>query len=121
MLKAWLIAWLLGIAGLCLTPLAWVLPSAGFGHEAPLVGRQAWVWWDLPWGPSGQSSAVVQGADDGHLRLVLLTPAQMAVGPKGNRLVAVTDGTASGVLEAAGLSSEHADPTQYPRARVCVL
>ena len=163
-LQTWLIAWLLGIAGvagllagswtistyrllvrggapapgkvlrkLMLTPVAWLLPTGGPGHGPGLVGRRAWVSWDLRWGPFGRSSAIVQGCDEHHPRLLLLTPVKMPSGPR-TELVDATVvrftasrqpnyswGTASGVLEPLGLRSEDVDPQLYPRARVCVV
>ena len=163
MLRIWLIAWLLGITGvagliagslsistyrrlardgvpapgevlrkLWLTPVTWILPG-GPGDVAEVVGRRAWVSWDVRWGPSGQSLAIVQDGDERHLRLLLLTPVKMPSGPR-PELVDATDvrfrpsrtphyswGTASGVLEPVGLASEGADPQHYPRARVCIL
>lgn len=118
---------------LWLTPVTWILPPGGPGDGAELVGRRAWVSWDLRWGPSGQSSAIVQDGDERHLRLLLLTPVKMPSGPRAE-LVDATDvrfwpsrkpnyswGTASGVLEPVGLASEDVDRQHYPRARVCIL
>lgn len=160
MVATWLVAWLLGIAGLAVlaagwwsiatyrrlardgapgpgrvlwklwaTPIARVLRLGGRGQPADLAGRRAWVWWDVRWGPSGQSEAVVRGADGRELRLSLLAPAEMYSQPAG-RLVGVTEvrftaarppdytlATVTGILEPADQSShEH-----HVRARVCVL
>ena len=118
---------------LWLTPVAWVLRPGGSERGATLTGRRAWVWWDVRWGPSGQSEAIVRGADERHLQLSLVTPVGMYSGSAGG-LVGATEvrftasrlpnyrwGTVSGVLEPVDRPLGQSGTTDPPRARVCVL
>ena len=164
MFAAWLIASLLGVAGvaglivgswsistyrqlrrdgapapgrilrkLWLTPAMRVLRPGGTGHGTRLAGRRAWVWWNVRWGASGQSEAVVRSADEDVLHLTLVKPVEMYSSSSG-RLLAATEvrfapsappnylwSTAGGVLEPLDSALGQLSESERPQARVCVL
>ena len=161
MFKTWLIAWLLGIAALAVviaaswslttyrelkragapraghiliklwfTPVAWLLRLGDRADANP--GALAWVWWDMRWGPSGQTEATVRGTDGTALYLSLAKPVGLYLTT--GELLQVTDvrfipsnrqsytwGTPAGVLEPVNLAEWQRSPGECPSARLCVL
>lgn len=107
MFRTWLTAWLLGVSavGVLIVGLSmastyaalkragapgpgrilrrlWLNPFACLIRSqeestSRLVGAQAWVWWDVRWGPSGQTAAVVTGVDGAAVHLRFANPVEL--------------------------------------------
>jgi hypothetical protein len=161
MFKTWLTAWLIGIAavagaiavawsvatyrelkregapsaGRILTRL-WLSPVARLLRSGERVeaktGGLTWVWWDLRWGPSGQTTATIRGTDGTALHLSLAKPAELYLAT--GELLQVTDvrfkpsddvgyawRTVAGVLEPVNSEAWQRAPGECPHARLCVL
>jgi hypothetical protein len=160
MFKAWLTSWLIGIAavagaiavawsiatyrelkragapgaGRILTRL-WLSPVARFlrlGRVETTPGGLAWVWWDLRWGPSGQTTATIRGTDGTALHLSLAKPIGLYLAT--GELLQVTDvrfkpsddrgyawRTVAGVLEPVNSEAWERTAGERPHARLCVL
>jgi hypothetical protein len=161
MFETWLTTWLLGVAAVVsVIAASWSLatyrklkqegaPEAGrilrrlwFSPVASLLridGRAdrspeglAWVWWDVRWGPSGQTKATIQGADGAALHLSLAKPVELY--SAAGELLQVTDmrfvpsksrsytwGVPTGVLEPVNSTAWQRAPGDCPTARLCVL